>query len=120
MGLVTHRLFSYGTLRQADVQQTLYGRRAATTPDVLPGFRLDWVQITDTDVIATSGSDRHPILRPGTANDAVEGACLELNDDELARSDDYEADDYTRISVTLGSGVTAWVYAGADSDPGPS
>ncbi|MFT3871725.1 MAG: hypothetical protein QM714_03625 [Nocardioides sp.] len=58
-----HRVFSYGTLRQADVQQSLYGRAVPTTTDSLPGFRLDWLTITDPIVIEASGSDRHPILR---------------------------------------------------------
>lgn len=114
---MTHRLFSYGTLRQQEVQAELFGRAVETTADGLPGFRLEWLTITDPDVIATSGSDRHPILRQGEASDSVEGAFLELNDDELARADEYEVDDYVRIAVTLASGAGAWVYVAA-SDVG--
>ena len=47
---VDHRVFSYGTLRQADVQQALYGRPVPTVADRLPGFRLDWLTITDPAV----------------------------------------------------------------------
>ncbi|GAA1967247.1 gamma-glutamylcyclotransferase family protein [Agromyces allii] len=111
---MTHRVFSYGTLRQADVQSALYGRAVPTVADTLPGFRLDWVEITDAAVIATSGSDRHPILRPGAAHDAVEGASLELTDDELAATDAYEVDDYVRTPVVLASGLDAWAYLAAD------
>ena len=107
---MTHRVFSYGTLRQADVQQSLFGRQVPTVADTLPGYRIDWLTITDPDVIATSGSDRHPILRPGSAADVVPGAYLELDDDELAEADAYEVDDYVRAAVTLGSGTPAWVY----------
>ncbi|MFT4042168.1 MAG: gamma-glutamylcyclotransferase [Gordonia sp. (in: high G+C Gram-positive bacteria)] len=109
---VTHRLFSYGTLRQSGVQQALFGREVPTVDDVLEGFRLEWVTITDPDVIAASGSDRHPILRNGEAADAVPGAYLELDDDELAAADDYEVDDYVRVEARLRSGVNAWVYVG--------
>ena len=109
-----HRLFSYGTLRQSEVQQALFGRAVPTTPDALPGFRLEWVRITDPSVVATSGSDRHPIIRRGAPRDSVPGACLELSDAELAAADAYEVDDYARASVVLASGVEAWVYLAAD------
>lgn len=104
------RLFSYGTLRQPEVQQALFGRAVPTVDDVLPGYRLDTVVITDPAVIATSGSDRHPILHRGEPDDAVDGAFLELTTAELAAADDYEVDDYVRVSVTLKSGLPAWAY----------
>lgn len=112
--MTVHRVFSYGTLRRPQVQQALYGRMVATVDDALPGFRIDWLKITDPDVIATSGSDRHPILRRGTDRDSVSGAYLELDAAELAATDAYEVDDYSRHEVTLRSGVTAWVYLGDD------
>lgn len=107
-------MFSYGTLRQAGVQQELYGRTVPTVADALPCFRLDWVTITDPAVIEVSGSDRHPILRRGDASDSVAGAYLVLDAKELAATDDYEVDDYVRIEVTLASTATAWVYVAAD------
>lgn len=112
---VTEQLFSYGTLRQDDVQQSLFGRTVPSVADAIPGYRLEWVPITDPRVIATSGSDRHPVLRRGTAADRVEGALLAIDVAELAAADDYEVDHYVRIRVTLASGVDAWVYvAGND------
>ncbi len=107
------RVFSYGTLRQPEVQRSLYGRVAPTMADSLPGYRLEWLTITDPDVIATSGSDRHPILRHGDDTDSVAGAYLELTETELAATDAYEVDDYSRQEVILASGVRAWVYAGS-------
>lgn len=79
-------------------------------PDALPGFRLEWLRITDPDVVATSGSDLHPIIRPAEPHDRVPGACLALTDDELAAADAYEVADYTRAGVHLASGRQAWVY----------
>ena len=35
-----HRLFSYGTLRQRDVQRALFGRELEMQPDALTGYRL--------------------------------------------------------------------------------
>ena len=110
-----HRLFSYGTLRQPEVQQALFGREVPTQADALPGFRLEWLRITDPVVVATSGSDRHPIIRQADPTDRVPGACLELTDDELAAADAYEVADYTRTDVRLASGKQAWVYLAADS-----
>ena len=83
------------------MQQSLFGRAVPTAADVLPGFRIDVVVITDPAVIATSGSDRHPVLRRGGDGDSVDGACLELSPAELAAADEYEVDDYVRVPVTL-------------------
>lgn len=107
------RVFSYGTLRLPQVQRALYGGPVRTVDDTLPGFRLDEIVITDPEVIATSGLDRHPILRRGGPSDSVGGSYLELTSEQLASTDDYEVDDYTRVECTLASGVTAWVYIDA-------
>lgn len=108
-----HLLFSYGTLRDVAVQRVVFGREVASTVDSLPGFRIEHVAITDPDVIAASGSDSHPILRPGSAADVVAGACLELDGDQLAAADRYEVDDYVRRSAIATSGRRVWVYVAA-------
>ena len=104
-------LFSYGTLRRPQVQRATFGRLLDGEADTIPGFELDMLTITDPAVIATSGSDRHPVLRrtdrPGAA---VPGTAFLITNDELAAADEYEVDDYARVEVTLGSGRRAWVY----------
>jgi gamma-glutamylcyclotransferase (GGCT)/AIG2-like uncharacterized protein YtfP len=111
MTRVTESLFSYGTLRQRAVQLTTFGRELDGQADAIVGFELDWVTITDPHVIATSGSDRHPILKPTDCEDAsVEGTVFAVSAAELAAADEYEVDDYTRIAVPLRSGQQAWVY----------
>ena len=108
---MTELLFSYGTLRQRDVQLSTFGRLLDGRSDAIVGFDLDYVTITDPHVIATSGSDRHPILRPSDRADAaVEGTVFAISRGELLAADDYEVDDYRRISVPLRSGDHAWVY----------
>ncbi|MDX8051127.1 gamma-glutamylcyclotransferase [Lentzea sp. BCCO 10_0798] len=103
-------LFSYGTLQTPPVQIEHFGRTPAGRQDVLPGYRQDWVTITDPAVIAVSGTDRHPILRhTGDPADATAGTVLEVTTTELAAADLYEVDDYRRALVRLGSGAEAWV-----------
>ncbi|WP_232668475.1 gamma-glutamylcyclotransferase family protein [Pseudonocardia sp. TRM90224] len=102
-------LFSYGTLQQSDVQLATFGRTLDGQRDAIVGFALDTITITDPHVIATSGSDRHPILRPATGV-IVEGSCFSITPAELLAADDYEVDDYERIEVPLRSGPQAWVY----------
>lgn len=110
------RLFSYGTLRKADVQLANFGRQLVGTPDTLPAHRSDWVTITDPDVVAASGSDRHPIIRPtGDPGDSVAGIVFTLTTAELAAADGYEVEDYRRVLVRLGSGSPAWVYLAAET-----
>ena len=105
-----NKVFSSGTLRQTNVQLAIYGRQVPTVPHSLPAWRLEWIEITDPEVIAASGSGRHPILRLGDGQDSVDGAYLELSDSELAATDEYEVSDYVRREVVLRSGVTAYVY----------
>jgi gamma-glutamylcyclotransferase (GGCT)/AIG2-like uncharacterized protein YtfP len=107
----TELLFSYGTLRQREVQLSTFGRELDGRDDAIVGFDLDFVTITDPHVITTSGSDRHPILRPTDRPGAqVHGSVFEITATELAAADEYEVDDYRRVSVPLRSGCHAWVY----------
>jgi gamma-glutamylcyclotransferase (GGCT)/AIG2-like uncharacterized protein YtfP len=108
-------LFSYGTLQQREVQLANFGRELDGRPDSMPGYRLDYVAITDPVVIEQSGSDRHPIVRyTGSPDDAVAGSVFSISAAELLAADDYEVDDYARVAVLLASGLMAWVYVAAD------
>ena len=55
------RLFSYGTLRQDNVQMAQFGRLLKGAPDTLPGWKREMVEITDAHVLAKSGERFHPI-----------------------------------------------------------
>ncbi|MFD6878361.1 MULTISPECIES: gamma-glutamylcyclotransferase family protein [unclassified Streptomyces] len=113
-GPARHHLFSYGTLRFPEVQLARFGRPLDGTPDALPGFRITHIEITDPQVIAESGTDRHPLLVASPeGTDAVDGTVFSITDEELAAADAYEVDDYARTRVTLRSGTRAWVYLGA-------
>ena len=109
-------LFSYGTLRQPEVQRATFGRELAAEPDALPGFVLKELVITDPHVIALSGSDRHLILHPGGAESLVHGVALAVIADDLAKADRYEVAAYVRVAATLASGRRAFVYVARTAD----
>jgi hypothetical protein len=108
------RLFSYGTLQLETVQIAQFGRRLDGVADALVGWRRDMVEITDPDVLATSGERYHPIVREtGDPDDGVPGLVFTVSAWELERADAYEVDDYVRVRVKLRSGMDAWVYVAA-------
>jgi hypothetical protein len=105
------KLFSYGTLRYKAVQLKTFGRELQGMADILEGYRLDQVQITDPKVIALSGESVHKLIHfTGNAEDKIEGIVFDLSSQELVMADSYEVDDYRRFCVKLKSGVNAWVY----------
>jgi len=104
-------LFSYGTLRLPNVQLDTFGRLLQGDDDVLPGYTIDYLDITDPHVLAVSENTVHPILRAtGNPRDKVVGTALRIEEEELDAADDYEVADYRRVRVTLASGSSAWVY----------
>jgi gamma-glutamyl AIG2-like cyclotransferase len=111
------RLFSYGTLQEPSVQLETFGRRLVGWPDEIVGFELKPFRVDDPAFVAKSGNANHTIvIFNGKPNDRVKGTVLEVTDAELAKSDAYEPDGYTRVEATLASGGQAWVYAGLRSD----
>ena len=107
-------LFSYGTLQKPDVQLSTFGRLLEGHDDELVGFEQSLFEIKDPAFVAKSGKAFHNIVRQnGNPHSRVRGMALEVTDEELARSDAYEPEGYTRIATILASGKPAWVYAGA-------
>lgn len=112
------RLFAYGTLQNANVQREQFGRLLRGEPDVLTGFRIGRVAISDPEVVRKSGESHHPaLIATGCASQRVEGTLFSIASDELAAADDYEAGEYVRRRVTLESGRQAWVYVAATDPP---
>ena len=107
-------LFSYGTLRQLNVQLALFGRALEGRADMLPGYVMSPLEITDPAVIATSGSAQHTIAREsGDPRDEVPGMVFRITQAELAAADAYEVAECKRVAVRLGSGIDAFVYVDA-------
>ena len=109
------RLFSYGTLRQPEVQIASFGRLLDGTDDAMTGCHVEFLEITDPAVLETSGERFHPVVMPSAdPADEVPGRVFEISEAELRAADAYEVSDYIRTRVRLRSGIEAWVYAKAD------
>ena len=105
------RLFSYGTLQNADVQLATFGRLDGA-PDELVGFRQEAHKVTDAGFLAKGGDPWQVIVvRSGNSADRVRGWAFMITEAELAAADIYEPSGYRRIETILASGVRAWVYA---------
>lgn len=103
-------LFSYGTLRQREVQVSLFGRALEGRADAMAGYRLSPLLITDPGVIATSGTANHTVAREtGNPADEIQGTAFSVTDADLAAADAYEVD-CKRITVRLKSGIDAFIY----------
>ena len=112
-------LFSYGTLQQAGVQVSTFGRRLDGHEDALPGFEPSRVEIEDPQVAEALGKAHHANARfNGNPGSRMPGMVFEVTDAELASADVYEdAFDYRRVAVVLASGKQAWVYVHAHGMP---
>lgn len=107
-------LFSYGTLQDKPVQLANFGRELTGQQDAMLGYSQSWVEITDPQVLASSGKTHHPIVAPSVDPSAnVEGMVFQITEQELAAADAYEVADYKRVEVELASGLRAWVYVQA-------
>lgn len=108
-------LFSYGTLQLPRVQLELFGRTLTMEADALIGFKKEKIKIKVESVVNLSGEEEHVIISySGSVADIIEGAVLSVTPSELERTDEYETDDYKRISVMLRSGRSSWVYVKND------
>jgi gamma-glutamylcyclotransferase (GGCT)/AIG2-like uncharacterized protein YtfP len=111
-------IFSYGTLQQAHVQMSTFGRLLRGERDELPGFEESLVRIEDPLVAAASGRTHHAnVTFTGSHDSCVTGTVFEITDAELAAADQYEQlASYKRIPARLASGKQAWVYVDARSE----
>jgi gamma-glutamylcyclotransferase (GGCT)/AIG2-like uncharacterized protein YtfP len=112
---MTERLFSYGTLQDGNVQLATFQRLLEGHRDSILGYKVSQIEITDEEVIASSGLTHHPILLfTGNETDTVDGTVFNITAADLAAADEYEASDYKRVTVPLQSSGTAWVYVSAN------
>jgi len=107
----TELLFSYGTLRDEEVQLSTFGRKLDGSPDTLIGYRLTMIRIQDEHFVEASGTAHHRNLQfTGCETDLVEGTVFKVTMKELEFADAYEPEGYKRIQAKMKSGATTWVY----------
>ena len=95
-------LFVYGTLLDKNTQESVFGREVSGHTDQLADYRCiirDFTCGSYPDIVFDKGS-------------LVSGMVLELTDRDLERCDQYEGEEYERLSVVLKSGSRAFVYKG--------
>ena len=102
-------LFAYGTLKDPEIQETIFGRVLTGTPDKLIGYAIKKIQIEEE-----FGVIQYPIIT-ATQNpeDSISGILYQLNPRELQLADTYEGIHYRRIQVQLESNEMAWTYSAA-------
>lgn len=106
-------LFSYGTLQKEQVQMETFERVLKGGQDVLTGYRLEMLEITDPEVLRKSSQKFHPVLKfSGNIEDEIKGILFEVTEEEILHADEYEVDDYQRIETVLKSGRSGFVYVG--------
>ena len=96
-------LFAYGTLMWPEVLEAVMGRRLASTPATLAGFKRLRVRGASYPVVVPSAGGR------------VEGVLYRgLSHGELRRLDAFEGGEYDRVERTV-DGVLAQVYVLAEA-----
>ncbi len=94
-------LFSYGTLREHDVQIALFQKTLTGHPDEVTGFALS----------PKKAYGIYPaLLKTGNPSNRISGIVYEVTETDLVNADAYEGDLYRRIRVGLKSGKKAWLY----------
>ena len=105
-------LFSYGTLQKEKVQIELFGRIFQGSEDVLRGYSISTIEITDESFLSKGEQKYQRIaIQSKNRNDIIKGTVFEITKEELLLADKYEPVDYKRIKVILESGKEAWIYA---------
>ncbi|MDO6817782.1 gamma-glutamylcyclotransferase family protein [Zobellia sp. 1_MG-2023] len=97
-------LFTYGTLKDLNVQEQVFGHTLKGEQDVLEAFRISPDKIMGRYLVAEKTNSRE---------DQIEGIVYELKQSELTMADLYEGEAYKKIEVGLKSGKIAWVYVKA-------
>ena len=100
-------LFAYGTLKDKEIQETIFGRVLSGTPDKLVGYAIKEINIEEE-----FGVIGYPIItETQNSDDTISGIVYQLTPRELQLADTYEGIHYRRIQVELHSNEIVWVYS---------
>lgn len=101
------KLFAYGTLKEKDIQENIFGRSLTGAPETLLGYIVQTIQIEEE-----FGVETYPIITPtDDTKDSLDGIVYELTQKDLELADTYEGKYYRRIEVQLQSKEKVWVYS---------
>ena len=101
------KLFAYGTLKDKDIQENVFGRILQGVPETLMGYVVKEILIEEE-----FGMESYPIIAPTNNNeDTIEGIVYDLTLQELQLADTYEGSHYKRVEVQLQSNEFAWAYS---------
>jgi gamma-glutamylcyclotransferase (GGCT)/AIG2-like uncharacterized protein YtfP len=101
------KLFTYGTLQNDDIQETIFGRQLQGTPETLIGYVIKEIQIEEE-----FGIVHYPIImETNNPEDTIKGIVYEINSNDLRQADLYEGLHYKRVEVHLQSNEIAWAYS---------
>ena len=106
--MVSHYVFSYGTLQNKTIQLELYGTLLQGQPDILKGFKLNSIMLKNN----LGENKMYPIIEyTGNPNETIKGFVFKMSHTQLSATDIYEGPSYKRISTITELGRTCWVYA---------
>jgi gamma-glutamylcyclotransferase (GGCT)/AIG2-like uncharacterized protein YtfP len=101
------KLFTYGTLQNEDVQETIFGRTLQGTTETLIGYTLKEILIEEE-----FGIEPYPIImETQNSEDSINGIMYEITTQELHKVDTYEGLHYKRVEVSLQSDEVVWAYS---------
>lgn len=101
------KLFTYGTLQNDDIQETIFGRQLQGTPEILIGYVIKEIQIEEE-----FGIVHYPIImETNSPEDTINGIVYEITSIDLRQADLYEGLHYKRVEVHLQSNEMAWAYS---------
>ncbi len=83
-------LFTYGSLMCPEIMERVAGRHAASTPATLHHFRRSRLQDLD-----------YPGIFPDDASRVAGILYLDLSEEAIGRLDDFEGEQYLRLTVTV-------------------
>jgi gamma-glutamylcyclotransferase (GGCT)/AIG2-like uncharacterized protein YtfP len=108
------RLFCYGTLKNAETQQRVFGRILVSTPRSLRGYALERIEVSDPSFLARDSANQMTLVP--CAGGQIDGLVLTLNAEDLLVADRYEPAGYQRIAVETTLGERVWVYLALAAD----
>ena len=109
------KLFSYGTLQLKRVQLDVFGRTIKGQPDILAGYKKEWIKIKLDPTTHSHEIEEHVVISyTDNDYDLITGTVFLISLAQLTRADEYETNVYKRIIVSLQSGKIAWTYVKND------